>query len=166
MDTEQSSRSSRESTVPVISSQGDFSALHARPTVTDLHGENQFAKLARKHWAQSNKAPNIKPGILKSELWDELEKEKFAYGSLLILENLQIVEKYLWPGFSDSASNHHILLLAIFTNVKRREGLQAWGKSRCACSDRRDSSDRIDRSLRRQARRILALLPPNPFFDS
>lgn len=128
MESESTSRSSRESTVPIISSQGNFSALHARPTVADLHGENQFAQFARKHWAKSDKASSVKSGQLKAELWDKLEKEKFAYGSLLILENLQIVEKYLWPGFSQDASNHHILLLAILVNVKRREGLPAWGE--------------------------------------
>ncbi|KAF2097522.1 hypothetical protein NA57DRAFT_41462 [Rhizodiscina lignyota] len=126
MDPEPRPRSSNGSTVPIVTSQGNFSALHARPTVSDLHGENQYAQFARKHWLKAKKAPTVKSNILKSELWDSLEKDGFSYGSLLILENLQVLEKYLWPGFSEEASNYHILLVAIFVNVKRREGLPAW----------------------------------------
>lgn len=34
--------------------------------------------------------------------------------------------RYLWPGYSDDSSNHHVLLLAIIVNVKLREALPAW----------------------------------------
>lgn len=33
---------------------------------------------------------------------------------------------YLWPGYSDDSSNHHVLLLVLLANVKRREQLEAW----------------------------------------
>ena len=79
--------------VPIVTAQGNFSALHARPTVMDLHGENHYAQFARKHWMKAKKAPTVKSNVLKTELWDSLEKDGFAYGSLLILENLQILEK-------------------------------------------------------------------------
>lgn len=35
---------------------------------------------------------------------------------------------YLWPGYSDASSNHHVLLIVLITNAKRRERLQTWGK--------------------------------------
>ena len=67
-----------------------------RPTVADLQGENPFAQLAKKHWLKSSKKTTkvkVKPDVLKSEIWDVLEKENFAFKSLLVLENLQILEK-------------------------------------------------------------------------
>ena len=103
-------------------------SLHARPTVADLDGENHFAQVARKNWlGSSSKTPKVRAEIVKKELWDELEQVDFAYPSLLALENLQLLEGYLWPGFTEDASNYHHLLLALMVNVKRRENLHSWG---------------------------------------
>ncbi|KAF7681106.1 dead helicases superfamily protein [Alternaria burnsii] len=104
----------------------DSSSVHARPTVADLHGENHFAQVARKNWLSAKKTPKVRPEVVKKELWDELENVDFAYSSLLILENLQLLERYLWPGFTDEASNFHVLLVALMVNVKRRESLTCW----------------------------------------
>lgn len=67
-----------------------------RPTVAELHGESPFAHVANKHWLKSKKSAkvNVKPDVLKKEIWDVLEKENFAYRSLLVLENLQILERW------------------------------------------------------------------------
>jgi intron-binding protein aquarius len=101
--------------------------LQPRPTVADLHGENHFAKVARKHWLK-DKASSVRPEVVKQELWDKLEEIGFAYPSLIILENLQLLERYLWPGYTDDASNYHHLLLVLLVNVKKRENLQSWGE--------------------------------------
>jgi hypothetical protein len=137
--------------------------VHARPTVADLHGENHFAQVARKNWLAAKKAPKVRPDVVKKELWDELEKVDFAYPSLLVLENLQLLERYLWPGFTEDASNYHHLLLALMVNVKRRENLPSWGKPcRLTCVTTITDSPR---SLHQQARRILVLLPSHPLHD-
>jgi intron-binding protein aquarius len=104
------------------------SNVHARPTVADLHGENHFAQVASKNWLTAKKTPKVRPDVVKKELWDELVNVDFAYSSLLILENLQLLERYLWPGYTEDASNYHHLLLALMVNVKRRENLPSWGK--------------------------------------
>lgn len=68
----------------------------SRPTVADLQGDNPFAALANKHWLKSTKKATkvkVKPDVLKKEIWDVLEKEDFPYRSLLVLENLQILER-------------------------------------------------------------------------
>ncbi|EOA82516.1 uncharacterized protein SETTUDRAFT_140653 [Exserohilum turcica Et28A] len=104
----------------------DSSSLHARPTVADLHGENHFAQVARKNWLAAKKTPKVRPDVVKKDLWDHLETAHFAHSSLLILENLQLLERYLWPGFTEDASNYHHLLLALMVNVKRRENLSSW----------------------------------------
>lgn len=106
----------------------DASSLHARPTVADLHGENHFAQVARNNWLSGSQVQKARPDVIKKELWDELEKIEFAYPSLLVLENLQLLERYLWPTFTEDASNYHHLLLALMINVKRRENLPSWGE--------------------------------------
>lgn len=106
----------------------DSSSIQARPTVADLHGENHFAQAARKNWLMAKKTPKVRPEVIKKELWDELDKVGFEYSSLLVLENLQLLERYLWPGFTEDASNYHHLLLALMVNVKRRENLPSWGE--------------------------------------
>jgi intron-binding protein aquarius len=97
-----------------------------RPTLADLQGENHFAQTARNTWLRSGGAGKFRPGDLKKDVWDVLEKNGFQFKSLLILENLQILEKYLWPNYSDEASNIHILLIALIANVKGRESLPVW----------------------------------------
>lgn len=73
---------------------GQQSFDHNRPTIAELSGQGHFAQLARTYWLNTSvKGNRGSVGIIKSEIWDHLEKENFAYGSLLLLENLQILEK-------------------------------------------------------------------------
>ena len=97
------------------------------PTVEELQ-QNPYSDIARKHWLNSDKAPKVRQNVIKSEIWDNLEKDGFAFGPLAILENLQLLERYLWPGYDEESSNYHVLLLAFMVTVKKREGLSAWGK--------------------------------------
>ncbi|KAL7273966.1 hypothetical protein RUND412_003147 [Rhizina undulata] len=96
-----------------------------RPTVADLHGDNPFAQAAKQHWLREKPA-KFRPEMLKSEFYDPLEKEGFRFRSLLILENLQFLERFLWPNFSEESSNFHVILIALIINVKRRESLPIW----------------------------------------
>lgn len=36
------------------------------------------------------------------------------------------MSSYLWPAYTDEASNFHVLLIALIANVKRREHLETW----------------------------------------
>ncbi|KAI0166061.1 hypothetical protein GGR57DRAFT_4270 [Xylariaceae sp. FL1272] len=101
----------------------------ARPTVADIEGESEFAQLASQHWLKSTKRQTkvkVKNDVLKNQIWDALEKDSFPYRSLLVLEGLQTLESYLWPGYSEESSNFHVLLIALITNVKSREKLETW----------------------------------------
>ncbi|KAE9374541.1 DEAD helicases superfamily protein-like protein [Stipitochalara longipes BDJ] len=101
--------------------------VEERPTVADLEGESSFATLARKLWLNKKTAKvKVKHDVLKTEIWDVLEKEDFSFKSLLVLENLQILESYLWPGYSEDSSNFHVLLIVLVANVKIREQLLTW----------------------------------------
>ncbi|TVY56134.1 Intron-binding protein aquarius [Lachnellula cervina] len=100
-----------------------------RPTVAELDGESAFAQLAQQHWLKPSKKSakvRVKHDVLKTEIWDVLEKEDFEFKSLLALESLQILEKYLWPGYSEDSSNFQVILIVLISNVKAREHLPIW----------------------------------------
>ena len=63
-----------------------------RPTISDLQGADPLAQAAKKHWA-NDKNPKFKPSAVKSDFYDILERDGFRYRSLLILEQLQFLEK-------------------------------------------------------------------------
>jgi intron-binding protein aquarius len=65
-------------------------------TVPEGLGESAFAQLARKHWLKPSKKTTkvkVKPDVLKTEIWDVLEKDDFKFSDLLSLENLQVLER-------------------------------------------------------------------------
>jgi intron-binding protein aquarius len=67
-----------------------------KPSAADVPNELPFAQLAREHWLKpSKKAVKVKPDLIKTEIWDVLQQDNFAFKSLLSLENLQILEKYV-----------------------------------------------------------------------
>ncbi|TDZ18642.1 RNA helicase aquarius [Colletotrichum orbiculare MAFF 240422] len=104
-------------------------AAGERPTVADIEGESAFAQIAQKYWlkpAKKSTKVKVKNDILKQEIWDVLERDGFPYRSILTLESLQTLESYLWPGYTDDSSNHHVLLIVVLANVKRREQLEVW----------------------------------------
>ncbi|KAH0542174.1 hypothetical protein FGG08_003395 [Glutinoglossum americanum] len=67
----------------------------SRPTVAELQGDNHYAQLAKKNWLKASGPSRFNPELLKSGVWDLLEKENFQFRSLLILENLRFLEKYV-----------------------------------------------------------------------
>uniref|UniRef100_A0A8H7N217 RNA helicase aquarius N-terminal domain-containing protein n=1 Tax=Bionectria ochroleuca TaxID=29856 RepID=A0A8H7N217_BIOOC len=103
---------------------------NARPTPAEVEEqEHPFVQLARKSWLKSGKKngpAKVKSDVLKQGLWDVLEREGFQYKSLRLLESLQTLESYLWPGYTEESSNFHVLLVALIINVKRREQLETW----------------------------------------
>ena len=81
--------------------------------------------VAEKYWARDSPV-KVKPATLKKEVWEPLEKENFSLRSLLPLESLQILERFLWPIYTNDSSDQHVLLIAFFFNVKQRSSLQSW----------------------------------------
>ncbi|KAJ5543140.1 CWF11 family [Penicillium sp. DV-2018c] len=100
-------------------------SLESRPTVVDFREENPWVQVAKAHWLNA-KVRKAKADVIKKQLWDPLEAEGFNTRSLLILENLNILEKFLWPTYTEDASNHHVLLIALIVSVKHREHLPIW----------------------------------------
>ncbi|KAK5680177.1 hypothetical protein LTS10_007104 [Elasticomyces elasticus] len=95
----------------------------SRPSTTDLTGDHPLALLARKHWLVSKPA---KIPTAVSELWEATQGEDHEF-ALLLLEQLQALERYLWPTYhNDTSSNQHVLLLVLLVNVKVKEHLPSW----------------------------------------
>ncbi|KAI1988152.1 hypothetical protein LOZ53_004070 [Ophidiomyces ophidiicola] len=101
-------------------------SLDMRPTVNDLQEENRWVALAGTHWLGVSKPRKVRPEVIKNDIWDPLVSEGFTLHSLLLLENLHILEKYLWPTYSENASNYHVLLIAVIVGIKQRENLSSW----------------------------------------
>lgn len=67
------------------------------PSAGEVDIESSFSQLAHTHWLKPSKKSTkvkVKQDVLKNDIWDVLEKGDFAFGSLLVLENLQILERY------------------------------------------------------------------------
>lgn len=67
-------------------------------TVTEsaTEGQSEFAQLAKQHWLKPSKKATkvkVKNDVLKRDIWDPLEREKFPLSSLLALEGLQTLER-------------------------------------------------------------------------
>jgi intron-binding protein aquarius len=69
--------------------------LETRPTVSDLQEDNHWVNLARTHWLKKAKVRKVKQDVIKKQIWDPLEAEGFPLRSLLTLENLNILEKFV-----------------------------------------------------------------------
>lgn len=100
----------------------------SRPTIQDLTGDSPLAQLARKYWLGKTKVKKVQPKVIQTELWEPLEKENFPHQQLLLLEQLQVLDRYLWPGYSEDTSDHHAVLIALIVNVKRQERVNAWSE--------------------------------------
>lgn len=112
----------------------------------DFREDSAWVKLAKTHWLEVSNVRKAKQDVIKKEIWDPLEAEGFKVRSLLTLENLSILEKYdlpllyigskkteltllhryLWPTYTEDASNYHVLLIALIVSVKQREHLSIW----------------------------------------
>lgn len=91
-----------------------------------LDEEKPWKKLAQLHWEGTVTTTGVKTHVIKNEIWDILENEGFPSRSLQALENLQILERYLWPGYSEASTNHHVLLVVLIVTAKCREKLPVW----------------------------------------
>ena len=69
--------------------------MEARPTVSDFQEDNRWVGLAKTKWLKQTKVCKVKQDVIKKDIWDPLEAESFSLRSLLLLENLNVLEKYI-----------------------------------------------------------------------
>lgn len=89
-----------------------------RPSVSDLEGDNVYAVTARKNWYQKDKI-RFDPKTVTS-LFTELERDNWAVKSLLILENLQYVEKLVNSVCDRLKGTLLIILLDIYGQISAK----------------------------------------------
>lgn len=87
-------------------------------TNEDSEGLNHWKSLALKHWSKSKKVKKVDPGVIKTEIWDVLQASSFEFRSLLDLDNLQLLEKYILHGAFRRAGTH--LLQILMARIQRR----------------------------------------------
>ena len=78
-------------------SRNAFPADDGRPDINDFEGENEWTQLARKYWNSSITPRKVNNEVIRNEIWDVLENQSFPFRSLLILENLQLLERSVKP---------------------------------------------------------------------
>jgi intron-binding protein aquarius len=69
----------------------------AAPQVVEAVADegSEFARVAKQHWLKPTRATKVKVknDVLKRDIWDPLEKEKFPSAALVELESLQVLER-------------------------------------------------------------------------
>ena len=66
------------------------------PNVDELGDEGHWTLLARQHWSKSVEPRKIRQEVIKKDIWERLQSENFEIRSLVVLENLQLLEKSVW----------------------------------------------------------------------
>lgn len=64
------------------------------PGIAEDNGVEFWTHIANQHWLKSSKSKKVKADVIRRDIWDALEKEDFQFRSLLVLENLQLLEQY------------------------------------------------------------------------
>jgi intron-binding protein aquarius len=91
-----SSAGARATKTQATRAQAQVQTTDERPAAPDLDGGDHFSQVALKNWLKPSKRTTkvkVKKNVVKGDLWDALEKENFSYKSLLVLENLQTLER-------------------------------------------------------------------------
>lgn len=64
-------------------------------SVEENEGLDRWTALAEKHWLKSTNAKKVNSDFVKKDIWDVLVLDGFDFRSLLVLENLQLLERYV-----------------------------------------------------------------------
>ncbi|KAK9325607.1 P-loop containing nucleoside triphosphate hydrolase protein [Lipomyces orientalis] len=100
-------------------------ATTGSPTVAEIYS-SKFFDLAAANWAEDHEQPVEGADTVISGLFSELENEGFNERSLVILDYLLYLEKFLWPSWTYNAKDDHTILVAIAAVVKQRENTLNW----------------------------------------
>ncbi|EPS36509.1 hypothetical protein H072_9940 [Dactylellina haptotyla CBS 200.50] len=96
------------------------------PTLSELQGSNIYAATAKSNWLREDANTRFSTSVVR-EIYNALEQESFNQRSLLLLETLQYVERYLWPNYNEDSPDELVISLVMMVAVKRRETIYVWG---------------------------------------
>ncbi|KAK6347734.1 hypothetical protein TWF718_005567 [Orbilia javanica] len=110
----------------MASQASDLAAVEdGQPTFSDLQGGNIYAVAANKHWLKPDAQIRFSPKVVK-EIYSALEREGFLQRDLLLLENLQYMERYLWPNYDEDSTDELVISLTMMAVAKKRENIPLW----------------------------------------
>lgn len=72
-----------------------FATIVFMDAVGENDGLDRWTLLAAKHWLNSTHVKKVNPDLIKNDIWDPLVLEGFDFQSLLALETLQLLERYV-----------------------------------------------------------------------
>ncbi|CAH1791178.1 unnamed protein product [Owenia fusiformis] len=97
------------------------------PTVEQIQSDI-ITRLANQYWAPYSNVPRLpyEPKIVEDIYKKELLATRFASRRVMLLEFSQYLENYMWPNFTEKATNSHIMSIVVMVNEKFRERVPAW----------------------------------------
>ncbi|KAK6501069.1 hypothetical protein TWF481_008919 [Arthrobotrys musiformis] len=98
----------------------------SQPTFSELHGGSFYAVAAGTHWLKPDAQVRFSSNVVK-EIYSALEQEGFPQRDLLLLENLQYMERYLWPNYNEDSTDELVISLVMMAVAKRRGNMPLWG---------------------------------------
>ena len=87
--------------------------------------EDDWVGTAQELWSKGKTPQKITSELIEKRLWEPLQSKGFEFRTLALLENLQLLD-YLWDGYDDASTDHHVLLIALMVTVRSRQDLPAW----------------------------------------
>jgi intron-binding protein aquarius len=102
----------------------------SRPSLEEI---KQLAvyKLASENWLDDDTKKKKKRKKFQANVVSQIYKEIQSKrpGTLVALEYLQYLERYLWPNFTTNVKNDHVVSIALMACAKHREeAASVWGK--------------------------------------
>ena len=125
---------------------GTTTTMHMDGSHAETNGEefvDELLSLSRKHWLVEGKKrrPTFQAKVV-DQIFQGLSERSFPLRELVVLDQSQYLERYvltcvlgvvlmcdsyLWPNFSKTASDQHVLSIALLTTVKAHESVPIWG---------------------------------------
>jgi hypothetical protein len=91
---------------------------------------DELMSYCRQYWLVPE--PKWNPKAVQ-EIYEHLVSTNFALQKIMLLEFNHFFEKYLWPNFNkETASDQHVLCIALMLNEKIRGKVDVWCKLICA----------------------------------
>eukprot|EP01130_Rhizamoeba_saxonica_P016379 TRINITY_DN7564_c0_g1_i1.p1 TRINITY_DN7564_c0_g1~~TRINITY_DN7564_c0_g1_i1.p1 ORF type:complete len:1263 (-),score=293.44 TRINITY_DN7564_c0_g1_i1:334-4095(-) len=97
------------------------------PTVKDII-EDRITQIALKYWSPSSQSDLLPfdPSIIDDLYTTEIFGDSYQISRVMMLELSLYLERYLWPNFSEEASDEYVLSIIVMVNEKFRENVSAW----------------------------------------
>lgn len=94
------------------------------PTVDQISTDRIF-QISQRHWSNSDKII-FQEKTVELIYQHELIGSRFSPRRIVHLEFSRYLENYLWPAYSQNASDHHVISIVALVNEKYRERIPAW----------------------------------------